>query len=122
MARAALLTITSSRHLLASIYHRNQDKTVFEFKQEEHSSIHHYITYSIVTAEPALSFSSVYSTIRVYPVTSGPHEDKTFIEWSATFSGDADASAIQVRRYSIIPVPLPNQTEAECSVAVCART
>lgn len=40
-------------------------------KQEEHSSIHHYITYSIVTAEPALTFSSVLSTIRVWPITSG---------------------------------------------------
>ncbi|KAL7008360.1 hypothetical protein EMMF5_002089 [Cystobasidiomycetes sp. EMM_F5] len=96
------------------------DKTVVDFKQEEHSAIHHYITYStsvkidhtlkvvawtwshtlsVVSSEPALTFSSVYSTIRVYPVTSGEHENSTFVEWSATFSGDADAAAIQDARY-----------------------
>ena len=91
-----------------------QDGSVVDLKQEEHSAIHHYITYSseytsrrrrsranrstplVVTSEPALTFSSVYSTIRVYPITTGAHEDSTFIEWSATFSGDADAAAIQV--------------------------
>merc|ERR1712093_656863 len=68
-------------------------------KKEEHSSIHHYITYSIVSSEPALTFSSVYSTIRVYGITTGSAEGSTFVEWSATFSGDADASAIQDARY-----------------------
>lgn len=100
-----LLNLTScfSYHIpaisppLQSITFRwRQDKSVIEIKQEEHSSIHHYITYSAVSAEPALTYSSVYSTIRVYPITSGPLEDATFVEWSATFSGDADASVIQV--------------------------
>jgi len=70
-----------------------------DMKQEEHSSIHHYITYSIVTAEPALTFSSVLSTIRVWPITSGAHENSTFVEWTATFSGDADVAAIQDARF-----------------------
>jgi hypothetical protein len=69
-----------------------KDGTTVDFKQEEHSAIHHYITYSIVSAEPALPYSSVYSTIRVYPVTSGAHENSTFVEWTATYSGDADAA------------------------------
>lgn len=73
-----------------------QDNSTVVIKQEEHSAIHHYITYSAVTAEPALTYSSVYSTIRVYPVTSGPLENSTFVEWSATFSGDADVGVIQV--------------------------
>jgi hypothetical protein len=76
-----------------------QDKSTVVIKQEEHSSIHHYITYSAVTAEPALTYSSIYSTIRVYPITSGPLENSTFVEWGATFSGDADASVIQVCAY-----------------------
>lgn len=64
-------------------------------KLEEKSAISHYITYSIVTSEPALTFSSIYSTIRCWPVTSGPHENSTFVEWTASYSGDADAATIQ---------------------------
>lgn len=55
-------------------------------------SIDHFITYSVITSKPELSYSSVVSTIRVYPVTSGAHEGKTFITWSGNFSSDADAS------------------------------
>ncbi|KAK9900409.1 Bet v1-like protein [Cystobasidium minutum MCA 4210] len=76
-----------------------KDKSTVVIKQEEHSAIHHYITYSAVSAEPALTYSSVYSTIRVYPITSGPMENSTFVEWSATFSSDADSGVIQDARY-----------------------
>lgn len=54
-------------------------------------SINHFITYSIITSQPALSFTSCYSTIRLHEVTSGQHAGGTFVEWSANFSGDADA-------------------------------
>lgn len=77
-----------------------QDGTVVDFKQEEHSSIHHYITYSLIASSETLPFSSVYSTIRVFPITSGKHENETYVEWSATFSGDADASTVQVSEYN----------------------
>lgn len=89
------LTGLSRKIWLHAINH--QDNSTVVIKQEEHSAIHHYITYSAVSAEPALTYSSVYSTIRVYPVTSGPLENSTFVEWSATFSGDADVGVIQVR-------------------------
>ncbi len=56
-------------------------------------SIDHYITYSVISSQPELSYSSVVSTIRVYPVTSGKHEGQTFITWTGNFSSDADASA-----------------------------
>jgi hypothetical protein len=87
-----------------------KDGAELEVKQEEHSvsdaamqaypaatdlclqSIDHFITYSVITSKPELSYSSVVSTIRVYPVTSGTHENKTFITWSGNFSSDADAS------------------------------
>lgn len=54
-------------------------------------TINHYITYSIITAQPELSYSSVLSTIRLYAVTSGELEGSTFVEWSGHFSNDADA-------------------------------
>ena len=89
-----------------------KDGTELEVKQEEHSvrnftgffffffrianlkfqSIDHFITYSVITSKPELSYSSVVSTIRAYPVTSGKHQGQTFITWSGNFSSDADAS------------------------------
>ena len=54
-------------------------------------SIDHFITYSVITANPQLSYSSVVSTIRCFPVTSGKHEGHTYVQWSGNFSSDADA-------------------------------
>jgi len=68
-----------------------KDNAVIEVKQEEHSSINHYITYSVITAQPELTYSSVVSTIRCYAVTSGEAEGSTFVEWTGNFSSDADA-------------------------------
>jgi hypothetical protein len=68
-----------------------KDGTVIEVKQEEHSSLNHYITYSVITANPALSYTSAVSTIRCYAVTSGENENSTFVQWTGNFSSDADA-------------------------------
>ncbi|PBP15994.1 hypothetical protein BUE80_DR013247 [Diplocarpon rosae] len=68
-----------------------KDGQVWEVKQEEHSTIDHYITYSVISAQPQLSYSSVLSTIRLFPITSGHHEGQTFVTWTAHFSSDADA-------------------------------
>ncbi|KAF3914708.1 hypothetical protein AA313_de0207050 [Arthrobotrys entomopaga] len=76
-----------------------KDGTVVEIKQEAHSAIDHYITYSAITSTPAVTYSSVISTIRLYPVTSGKSAQSTFIQWTANFSGDADAGVIQDARY-----------------------
>ncbi|KAF2485594.1 hypothetical protein BDY17DRAFT_107490 [Neohortaea acidophila] len=76
-----------------------KDGTVLEVKQEEHSAIHHYITYSIITAQPELTYSSVLSTIRCYAVTSGEAEGSTFVEWTGNFSSDADAGVIQDAKF-----------------------
>jgi hypothetical protein len=54
-------------------------------------SIDHYITYSVISSQPALSYTSVVSTVRLYPVTSGKHEGHTFVTWTGNFSSDADA-------------------------------
>ncbi|EPS39349.1 hypothetical protein H072_6859 [Dactylellina haptotyla CBS 200.50] len=75
------------------------DGTVVDIKQEAHSSIDHYITYSAITSNPAPSYSSVISTIRLYPITSGGSQNSTFVQWTANFSGDADAGVIQDARY-----------------------
>lgn len=96
-----------------------KDGTVLEVKQEEHSvccyfftrhksshlalrrrqanhisnfkTIDHFITYSTISSQPALSYSSVVSTVRCFPITSGKHEGHTFVSWSGNFSSDADA-------------------------------
>ena len=54
-------------------------------------TINHYITYSVITSSPELTYSSVLSTVRLFPVTSGEHEGSTFVEWTGNFSSDADA-------------------------------
>ena len=59
-------------------------------------SINHYITYSVITAQPELPYSSVLSTIRCYAVTGGELEGSTFIEWTGNFSSDADASKLRL--------------------------
>ncbi|WQF76615.1 Putative polyketide cyclase/dehydrase, START-like domain superfamily [Colletotrichum destructivum] len=76
-----------------------KDGTVLEVKQEEHSTINHFITYSVITSQPELSYTSVVSTIRCYPVTSGESENSTFVEWTGNFSSDADAGVIQDAKF-----------------------
>ncbi|KAF2442891.1 Bet v1-like protein [Karstenula rhodostoma CBS 690.94] len=76
-----------------------KDGTELDVKQEEHSSIDHFITYSVISSQPALSYTSVVSTIRAYPVTSGKHEGQTFITWTGNFSSDADAGVIEDAKF-----------------------
>ncbi|KAJ9094849.1 hypothetical protein QFC19_007778 [Naganishia cerealis] len=76
-----------------------KDGTVQEVKQEEHSSLDHYITFSIISSQPALSYSSVLSTIRCYPITSGEFEGSTYVTFSGSFAGDADAGVIEDGRF-----------------------
>lgn len=50
-------------------------------------TINHFITYSVISSQPELSYSSVVSTIRCYPITSGEFEGSTFVEWTGNVSG-----------------------------------
>lgn len=68
-------------------------------KQEEHSALDHYVTYSVIESKPEISYSSQVSTVRAYPVTSGAHSNKTFVTWSASFSSDASADVVEDARY-----------------------
>ncbi|KAF3771394.1 Bet v1-like protein [Cryphonectria parasitica EP155] len=79
-----------------------KDGTVYEVKQEEHSSINHMITYSVITSSPELTYSSVLSTIRCHAVTAGSHSESTYVEWSANFSSDANAGVISDAKYKRI--------------------
>lgn len=79
-----------------------KDGTVYEVKQEEHSSINHMITYSVITSSPELSYSSVLSTIRCHAVTAGGLANSTYVEWDARFSSDANANVISDAKYKRI--------------------
>ncbi|GAB7334926.1 hypothetical protein MBLNU13_g06805t1 [Cladosporium sp. NU13] len=76
-----------------------KDGSVIEVKQEEHSTINHYITYSVISSEPALTYTSVVSTIRCYAITSGDLEGSTYVEYTGNFSSDADAGVIQDAKF-----------------------
>ncbi|EMR71083.1 putative secondary metabolism biosynthetic enzyme [Eutypa lata] len=76
-----------------------KDGTELEVKQEEHSTINHYITYGVITSKPGLSYTSVLSTIRLFAITSGDLENSTFVEWTGNFSSDADAGVIQDAKF-----------------------
>ncbi|KAH8683722.1 hypothetical protein BGZ61DRAFT_456231 [Ilyonectria robusta] len=79
-----------------------KDGSVVDVKQEEHSTINHYITYSIISSQPELTYTSAMSTIRCHSVTSGEFEGSTYIEWSGHFSSDADAGVIQDAKFKRI--------------------
>merc|ERR1712071_678601 len=79
-----------------------KDGTVQEVKQEEHSSIEHYITFSVISSTPALSYTSSLSTIRLFAITSGSEEGSTFVQYSGSFSGDADAGVLGDAKYKRI--------------------
>ena len=55
-------------------------------------SLEHFITYSVIDAQPALHYSGVVNTIRCWAVTSGKMENSTFVRWSSRFASDADIS------------------------------
>ncbi|PMD58441.1 Bet v1-like protein [Hyaloscypha bicolor E] len=76
-----------------------KDGTELEVKLEAHSTIDHYITYSVISAKPQLSYSSVVSTVRLFPITSGHHEGQTFVQWTGNFSSDADAGVIEDAKF-----------------------
>ncbi|KAG8533951.1 uncharacterized protein KY384_001693 [Bacidia gigantensis] len=76
-----------------------RDGTRQEIKQEEHSALEHFITYSVITSEPALTYTSVMSTVRCWEVSSGEQEGSTFVVWTGSFSGDADAGVIEDARF-----------------------
>jgi hypothetical protein len=65
---------------------------VFETDQLD-QNLDHFITFSIINAEPELPYSSVVNTIRCWAVTSGECEDSTFVRWTSKFSSDADLGA-----------------------------
>jgi len=59
-------------------------------------SLTHSITYSVITSQPALTYSSVLSSIRCWGITSGEQEGSTFVEWTGDFSSDADAGEFSI--------------------------
>ncbi|KAJ9097714.1 hypothetical protein QFC21_004752 [Naganishia friedmannii] len=76
-----------------------KDGTSQEVKLDAHSSLDHYISFSLISSQPALSYSSVLSTIRCYPITSGELEGSTYVTFSGDFAGDADAGVIEDGRF-----------------------
>jgi len=76
-----------------------KDGNVVEVKQDEHSNLDHFITYSVINAEPELSYSGVVTTIRCWPVTCGEFEDSTFVRWTSKFTSDADLGVIEDAKY-----------------------
>ncbi|KAG7287599.1 hypothetical protein NEMBOFW57_007111 [Staphylotrichum longicolle] len=76
-----------------------RDGSVVEVKQDEHSNLDHFITYSVIESEPELTYSGVVSTIRCWPVTSGEFEDSTFVRWTSKFASDADLGVIEDAKY-----------------------
>lgn len=58
-------------------------------------TIKHYISFHILKCEPwGLPYTSVLSTIHLYPITSGSAAGSTFVEWSGHYSADASAGKL----------------------------
>ncbi|KAK1834202.1 hypothetical protein QBC39DRAFT_253247 [Podospora conica] len=75
------------------------DGNFVDVKLDEHSTLDHYITYSVINAEPELSYSSVVNTVRCWAVTSGEFQDSTFVRWTSKFTSDADIGVIEDAKY-----------------------
>ena len=53
------------------------------------------MSFHITKCEPwGLPYTSVLSTIRLYPITSGSAGGSTFVEWSGHYSSDASAGKL----------------------------
>ncbi|KAK0665599.1 hypothetical protein QBC41DRAFT_339708 [Cercophora samala] len=78
-----------------------KDGSVVEIKQDEHSVGSPSLLQApcVINSEPELSYSSVVSTIRCWPVTSGEFEDSTFVRWTSKFASDADIGVIEDAKY-----------------------
>ena len=77
----------NDRHMYANTFFHSQ-------------TINHYITYSVISSEPALTYTSVVSTIRCYAITSGDLEGSTYVEYTGNFSSDADAGNYHLSPHS----------------------
>ncbi|KAI1135163.1 hypothetical protein F5Y05DRAFT_395791 [Hypoxylon sp. FL0543] len=67
-----------------------------DVREEEYSTIKHCMSFNIVKCEPwGLPYTSVLSTIRLYPITSRAAEGGTFVQWSGHYSADASADVVK---------------------------
>ncbi|ELR07903.1 hypothetical protein VC83_08101 [Pseudogymnoascus destructans] len=66
-----------------------------DVQEEEYSNIKHSMSFNIVKCEPwGLSYTSVLSVIRLYYISSGSDQGKTFVQWSGHYSSDASAEVV----------------------------
>lgn len=82
-------------------------------------TIDHYITYSVISAQPELTYSSVYSTVRCFAITSGKHEGHTYVQWSGSFSSDADAGMISPLLFVVCSFSVNDECSLKISRCHC---
>ena len=73
-----------------------KDGAVWEVVISEVSNLKHTIAYNVISAEPALGFTSLQGAIVLRSVTL---DNKTLIEWHTDVSNDADASVVQDQHF-----------------------
>ena len=73
-----------------------KDGAVWTVRFNELSEKHHRVGYELLSAEPALSCSSVQGTIEMLRVTD---TDQTFVSWTTEFSNDADLIVIEDQKH-----------------------
>eukprot|EP00127_Corallochytrium_limacisporum_P001888 Clim_evm43s88 gene=Clim_evmTU43s88 len=73
-----------------------KDGTVQMVKVIEVSELEYYVTYEVISSEPALKVMSSVSTMRLYRVSE---TNQTFMEWTTNFSSDADQEVVQDNKY-----------------------
>ena len=73
-----------------------KDGSVWVIELRELSQLHNSLTFQVITAEPALSVSSVLHTLKVQRVTL---TDQAFVTWSTQFSIDATGEILEDSRF-----------------------
>jgi len=73
-----------------------KDGTVQRIKLIELSEAHYFLTYDVISSEPALTYSGATHTIKLRRVTEEPH---TFVQFTSDYAKDAGADVIADSRF-----------------------
>ena len=72
------------------------DGAKWELRINEISEFHNTIGYEVISTEPAHTATSIGGRIKLRQVTD---DNTTFVQWSTSFSNDADANVIADQKY-----------------------
>ena len=96
-----------------------KDGAVWSLRFTEWSEKQHRVAYELMTAEPAVSCTSVQGEIEMKRISMS---DQTFMSWLTEFSNDADLTIIQDSKFKKIDMFTDMQNTLGASAGTAAAT